>query len=99
MNVPGRETAPGPGSAVVPSISRLLVFGMQNTAASVASVGVPGVTAPAGLPFSVIVVQVPLWKQPVEVCPGQKTPVGSVLVTGPVVSGERSTGSVPTKVP
>src|SRR4029453_19640194 len=39
------------------------------------------------------------WKQPVEGCPKQETPFGSVLLAGPVVSGERSTGSVPTKVP
>src|SRR5262245_55004979 len=72
---------------------------MQNTEASVASAGTPGVTAPAGAPVSLIVVQAPLPKQPGAACAVQKTPFANVWLTGPVTSGDRLTGMVPTKVP
>ena len=67
-NAPGRETAPGPGRSAEASTSPLPVAVMQNTDASVAADGLPLVISPAGEPFSVIVRQAVLPKQP-NMCP------------------------------
>src|SRR5262245_56577204 len=72
---------------------------MQKAEASVAVAGTPAVIAPAGSPFSVILVHAPLPKQPVDIWSGQKTQSAADLFEVPVVSGDRSTGIVPTKVP
>src|SRR5262245_20235989 len=104
VNLPGSDTAPGPGRSADASTRPLPVAPMQNTAASVAVAGVPAVMAPAGAPFSVIVRQVSLPKHP-NLCPltllwpGQKFPFGSVLLAVPVVSGERLTLIGPTCEP
>ena len=95
--VPGSDTAPGPGRLAEPSTSPLPVAAMQNTEASVTLAGVPGVMGPAGVPFSVMVRQVSLPKQPAwsGPWPGHRSPAGSVSEATPVVSGERSTGIAP----
>src|SRR5262249_4131139 len=104
VNLPGSDTAPGPGKSADASTRPLPVAPMQNTAASVALAGVPAVMAPAGAPFSVIVRQAVLPKQP-NMCPpellwpGRKLPPGSVLLAVPVVSGERLTWITPTCEP
>src|SRR5215475_6286872 len=68
---------------------------MQNTEASVAFAGTFVRTVPAAAPFSVIVTQVSLPKQPALSWPVQKTPPGSVALAVPVVSGERLTEIMP----
>src|SRR5262245_35772605 len=97
--VPGRDTAPGPGRADAALIAPFPVTGMQNTDASVASFGTPGLMAPAAAPFSVMLTHVVLPKHPTEVWLGQNRPFANVLLAGPVERGERSTAIVPAKVP
>jgi hypothetical protein len=67
-NVPGRDTAPGPGRSADESTSPLPVAAMQNTDASVAGAATPFVIGPAATPFSVIVLHAWLPKQPKK-CP------------------------------
>jgi hypothetical protein len=71
---------------------------MQNTEASVALAGVPTVTGPASTPFSVIVTQVVLPKQP-ACWPVQKMPFAAVTLRVPVSSGERLMPITPTCEP
>jgi len=77
----------------------LPVAAMQNVEASVAAFGTPGVTAPAAAPFSVIVRQAALPKQPACVWLGQKRPPAFVDVAVPVVNGDRFTAMAPTWEP
>src|SRR5262245_47621903 len=75
---------------------------MQNTAASVASAGTFVRSVPPGVPFSVIVRQAVLPKQPTWVpvlWPVQNRPVPTLVLAGPVVSGESVTPSGPTCEP
>jgi hypothetical protein len=72
---------------------------MQNTEASVAFAGTPGVIGPAGTPFSVMVRQALRPKQPGDTWLPQKLPVGEVALAAPVVSGERFTLMTPTCEP
>jgi hypothetical protein len=72
---------------------------MQNTEASVALAGVPRVTGPAAMPFSVIVTQRALPKQPAWGWPVQKMPFAAVTLAVPVESGERLMGITPTCEP
>ena len=97
VNVPGSETAPGPGRFADPSTAPLPVPGMQKVAARVAVVGAPIVRGPAATPFSLIVRQSLLPKQPcaVTVWPGQNWPVAFVEVRVLVSDGERLTEMVP----
>src|SRR5262245_11947814 len=98
MNVPGRDTAPGPGRLAEEFTTPLAVAAMQKTDARVASAGTPGVIGPAGAPFSVIFRHVDLPKQPGETCAApQNLPAASLgTVEEPVVSGERFTAIGPT---
>jgi hypothetical protein len=78
------------------------VPGMQNTEASVAFAGTFLKSIPAGEPFSVIVRQAVLPKQPAWTPPswlGQNRPVELVALAGPVVSGERVRPITPTCPP
>src|SRR5262245_16568145 len=75
---------------------------MHNTAASVASAGTFVRSVPPGVPFSVIVRQAVLPKQPTWVpvlWPVQNRPVPMLVLAGPVVSGESVTPSGPTCEP
>jgi len=99
VNVPTSDTAPGPGRSAEASTRPLPVAAMQNVDASVAPAGVPTLTAPAAAPFSVIVRQAALPKQPAWVWLGQKSPPAFVDVAVPVVSGDRFTLITPTCEP
>src|SRR5262245_20941042 len=75
---------------------------MQNVAASVTFAGAFVRSVPPGEPFSVIVRQSVLPKQPTWVpvlWPGQNRPVAMLVLAGPVVSGERVTAIGPTCAP
>src|SRR5262245_22188841 len=75
---------------------------MQNTEPSVAAAGTFVRTCPAAEPFSLIWRQVVLPKQPTWVpvpWPVQNRPTELVVLTGPVLSGERVTPSAPTCPP
>lgn len=74
---------------------------MHINDASVALVGIPLESGPAGTPFSVMVRHAGLPKQPScdAPWPGQKRPPGSVSLTVPVVSGDRVTLIVPMCLP
>src|SRR5262245_40742246 len=76
---------------------------MQNTEATVAGAGTPGVIEPPGEPVSVMVRHVDWPKQPgvpgVPPWPVQKFPAALVRVELPVVSGDRLTLIGPTCVP
>src|SRR5215468_2060912 len=91
--------APGPGRSADASTSPLPVAAMQNTEASVALAGVPVGTAPAATPFSVMVRQAGLPKQPACGWLGQNRPVAFVALAVLVVSGERLMGITPTCEP
>src|SRR5262245_8625654 len=100
--MPGSATAPGPGRSAAPFTTALLVAGMQNVAASVAFAGTFVRTCPAGEPFSLIVRQLVLPKQPAWVpasWPVQNRPSALVVLAGPVVSGGRGTPIPPTCPP
>jgi hypothetical protein len=74
------------------------VAGTQNTEASLAFAGTFVKTIPAGEPFSLIVRQAVLPKQPAWVPPSwpvQNRPVELVALAGPVVSGETLMGITP----
>jgi hypothetical protein len=99
--VPGRLSAPGPGSDAAPSIRRLPVAGTQNVVASVAVAGTPGDIGPAGTPTSRISSHDELFgfvKQPAAACDGQNMPVALAISDVPVARGERFTGMSPTKI-
>src|SRR5262245_3559887 len=63
-NWPGSDTAPGPGRLAEVSIRKLPVAAMQKVEASVTFVGTSAITGPAGTPFSVILRQSFVPKQP-----------------------------------
>src|SRR5262245_23420486 len=93
--------APGPGRSSDASINPAGVPSMQNTEASVAFAGMLVLMGPAAAPFSLIVRQAGLPKQPgfVASWPGQNWPVAFVALAVPVVSGERLTPIGPTCAP
>src|SRR5262245_9566330 len=103
MNVPGSDTAPGPGRLADEFTTPFWVASMQKTDARVALAGTPGVIGPAGDPFSVIFRHVDWPKQPADTCGAdvcggtQNLPFASLEeVAGAVVSGERFTAIGPT---
>src|SRR5262249_51017888 len=91
--------APGRGGSAEASTSPLPVAAMQNTEASVALAGVPVGTAPAATPFSVMVRQAGLPKQPACGWLGQNRPVAFVALAALGVRGGRLMGSAPAREP
>src|SRR5689334_23169747 len=87
--------APGPGRFATPSTATLPVFGMQNTAPSLAGCGLLSLRSPPGAPVSVMHRAVVWPNAPAlaSVWLGQNCPVPFVKDAVPLVSGVRLTGS------
>src|SRR5262245_38563359 len=91
--VPFSPIAPGPGRSATPSTAAFPVAGMQNTAARCALCPAPSPRLPPAWPVS-LMHWAPVWpKAPALFWPGQKIPLAAVIVTVPLVSGVRLTGS------
>src|SRR5262249_11876632 len=94
--LPGGAAAPGPGTLSAASTNPGGVPPTQNTEASVVLAGMLVLMGPAVVPFSVIVRQAGLPKQPAVTWSGQKRPPASVALAGPGGSGERAMPITPT---
>jgi hypothetical protein len=98
--VPGRLTAPGPGSDAMLSIVEFPDDGRQKVPASVVGLLVPsGRSEPAGVPVSRKRRQLePFWKHPALDWLGQNMPVALDISAVPVVTGDSVAGIAPTAV-
>src|SRR5262245_43957406 len=93
--------ASGPGTLSNASIDLAGVPSMQNTEASVTLAGVPMLMGAAVVPFSVIVRQAGLPKQPSNPnnWPEQKRPLPLLTLGEPLLSGERLTAIASARAP
>ena len=91
--MPFRPIAPGPGRSATPSTAALPVAEMQKTEPSDATCAWPSLRLPASVPCSWTHCVLGWPKAPASTWFGQKMPLAAVMLTVPLVSGVRLTGS------